>query len=86
MVESPNLSNQIQLPGPDGIEKIDFKAAITEAPEMFEVVMQKCLNEGKSTVDAMLSVTKTADVVLRRKRRGICYCAVDTLDGDSTAC
>ena len=36
--------------------------------------------KGKSTVDAVLSVTKTAELALERKRRGVRYCAVVTLD------
>lgn len=36
--------------------------------------------KGRSTVDAVLSVTKTAEIALQRKRRGIRYCAVVTLD------
>lgn len=36
--------------------------------------------KGRSTVDAILSVTRTAEVALQRKRRGIRYCAIVTLD------
>lgn len=36
--------------------------------------------KGKSTVDAILSVTKSAEIAIQRKRRGVRYCAVVTLD------
>jgi hypothetical protein len=36
--------------------------------------------KGKSTIDAIRSVTNTAAVALQHKRRGIRYCAVVTLD------
>lgn len=36
--------------------------------------------KGRSTVDAILAVKKTAEIALQRKRRGIRYCAVVTLD------
>lgn len=36
--------------------------------------------KGRSTVDAILSVAKTAEIALQRKRRGVRYCAIVTLD------
>lgn len=36
--------------------------------------------KGRSTVDAIKSVTKMAEIALEKKRRGIRYCAVVTLD------
>ena len=35
--------------------------------------------QGRSTLDAIASVTKTAEIALQRKRRGIRYCAIVTL-------
>ena len=36
--------------------------------------------KGRSTLDAISSVIKTAEVAIQRKRRGIRYCAIVTLD------
>lgn len=36
--------------------------------------------KGKSTVEAIQTITRTAEVALQRKRRGIRYCAIVTLD------